>query len=107
MKDLTFKKLREKNKKRLEKIHPKSLEWSTSDWILALTGELGELCGDIKKVLRGNTTWEEVKENAGKELADIMIYLDCVAYNLGIDLDKVVIQKFNEVSDKFGSKIKL
>ncbi len=79
-------------------------EWSLSDWSNALAGETGELCNWVKKVRRGdNVNMEEL----GKELADIVIYADLLAEKLGLDLGECVKAKFNEVSERVHSSVKI
>lgn len=79
-------------------------EWSLADWSNALAGEVGELCNVVKKIRRGDEV--DVKD-AGKELADIVIYADLVASRLGLDLSECVKSKFNEVSDRVHSDVKI
>ena len=102
--DLTFAQLREANVNRCNDVFHKFEGWSHNDWAVALTGEVGELCNLLKKARRG----EKIKLlDMASELADIMIYLDLLAASLEVDLAREVILKFNEVSDKRGSTIKL
>jgi NTP pyrophosphatase (non-canonical NTP hydrolase) len=75
-------------------------------------GELGEAANIVKKLNRirdgipGNTISEnELKENLAKEIADVFIYLDLMAQSQGLNLEKIVIEKFNETSRKIGSTI--
>ena len=42
----------------------------------------------------------------GKELADIIMYVDLIAAKAGLSLSQCVIDKFNEVSDRIGSDVK-
>jgi NTP pyrophosphatase (non-canonical NTP hydrolase) len=101
---LTFAELREANVARCNDVFHKFEDWSHADWAVALTGEVGELCNLLKKARRG----EKIKLlDMASELADIMIYLDLLAASLEVDLAREVIIKFNEVSDKRGSNIKL
>lgn len=101
---LTFAELREANVARCNDVFHKFEDWSHNDWAVALTGEVGELCNLLKKARRG----EKIKiMDMASELADIMIYLDLLAASLEVDLAREVILKFNEVSDKRGSNIKL
>lgn len=44
---------------------------------------------------------------AGKEIGDVIAYLDLEAQALGLKLSDIVAQKFNEVSDRIGSEIKI
>jgi NTP pyrophosphatase (non-canonical NTP hydrolase) len=99
---LTFETLRLKNVERNLKVF-EGTSWSPT-WATAVAGEVGEACNFIKKRRRG----EEVATNdIGKELADAVIYLDLLAWNLGLDLGKAVTDKFNEVSERRGTTIRI
>lgn len=107
---LNFEEFRKANKKRANKWHPEGIDsWSLSDWAVAVMGELGELCSDIKCLNRsrdglvGNKkTDEELRKSIPKEIADIFIYLDLLAEAAGVNLGEAVRQKFNEVSERNG-----
>lgn len=103
---LTFQKFSRINRKRceLDFIH-KLDSWSPAEWSNAMAGECGEACNLTKKLLRGDDGIEI--NDIAKELADVVTYADLVAARLGIDLEKAVIDKFNEVSDRRNSKFKL
>ncbi len=73
-------------------------KWGPADWLEALVGELGEYANLRKKVNRGDFTLEEALPAISDELADVMIYLDLLALDLGIDLGKAVMAKFNKKS---------
>lgn len=115
--DLTFSELRKANTSRVgvfknchgEIAHskPDGSDWTPAQWLQALTGELGEYANFRKKYERGDITLEEFDAAAKKEIADIQIYLDLLAYRLGFDLGEVTRDKFNSVSDKIGCDIKL
>ncbi len=81
--------------------------WSETDWGCALAGEVGELCNILKKRLRGDADDTLSTEAAGKELADVVIYADLLATRMGLRLGDLVQQKFNEVSDRIGTDIKI
>ena len=83
--------------------------WSTSDWMTAVTGELGEAANIVKKLNRcrdripGNTeTEEELREKLGEEIADTAIYLDLLAQSLGFALGRLIARKFNATSARIG-----
>jgi NTP pyrophosphatase (non-canonical NTP hydrolase) len=104
---MDFQQLTEGNRKRrntavaYEKVRA---EWTIADWGNALAGETGELCNLIKKIRRGdNIDLAEV----GKELADIVIYADLLADTLGLNLGECVRSKFNEVSERVNSFVKI
>ena len=116
---LTFDALRSANKLRLptfrnaqgELSHPTkdghNDNWSLCDWATAVTGELGEAANIIKKIRRGDFTLEEKREELAKELADVQTYLDLLAMAADIDLGNATINKFNEVSERVGSPIRV
>ena len=108
MEELTFNKFRKANVERCLKWHPKGLNsWSTSDWLTAVTGELGELASLIKMKNRerdnlpGNK-FSPTNKQIADEIADVFTYLDLLAEVLNVDLGKAVVEKFNEVSKRVG-----
>lgn len=117
MSDLSFKKLRKANVKRCRVAFRPIKSWTETDWACALAGEVGELCNFIKKRKRfldeskDSIKYKNVKlphgKDCAKELADVITYVDLLAARMGIDLCKAVREKFNEVSDRRGTKIKL
>ncbi len=79
---------------------PDGSDWSPSQWLQALIGEIGEYANIRKKYERGDIPYHEFIKEAEKELADVQIYLDILAFQLRIDLGQAVINKFNEVSKR-------
>jgi NTP pyrophosphatase (non-canonical NTP hydrolase) len=84
--------------------------WSTSDWMTATLGELGEAANVVKKLNRvrdgipGNDeTEEELKAKLGRELADTFIYLDLLVQSVGLNLVDIVTETFDAKSAKIGS----
>lgn len=109
---LTFDAMREANVKRCREAFPTCANWSEADWLMALTGEVGELANLLKKIKRGHPSDgyanpEVAREECAKELADIQTYLDLLAAHLQVDLGQATISKFNEVSIRVGSKVTL
>ena len=100
---LSFEELREVNVPRCEESFFPLDQWSLSDWACALAGEAGETCNAVKKLNRGDGNVEAV----AKELADTIIYADLLAARLGINLGEAVRAKFNEVSERRNSPIRL
>jgi NTP pyrophosphatase (non-canonical NTP hydrolase) len=97
--------LRKANKKRCIESFKHSLEdWSEMEWGCAAAGEMGELCNLLKKRRRGETIPLKAVMD---EIADVIIYLDLLAARLGVHLSGPIRDKFNEVSDRRGSTIKL
>lgn len=85
--------------------NPDGSDWSRAEWLEALVGELGEYANESKKERRGDLTPEEFKAKATKELADCQIYLDILAFRIGIDLGEATRAKFNEVSQRVGADV--
>lgn len=116
--DLTFAQLREANVNRCNVAFHPFEDWSGTDWSNALMGEVGELFGAFAEIVKHSGSVANLikKMNMGEgidllelseEIADIQIYLDLLAARFKIDLAGVTIKKFNKVSDKRGSTIKL
>lgn len=123
---LTFSTLRQANLQRLPQFKNKKSQpahskkdgsdWKLTTWIAAAAGEGGEMveallifkalghaANTAKKIERGDISLEDARADLAKELADVAIYLDIVAYRAGVDLGQAVISKFNEVSRRVGS----
>lgn len=83
------------------------LGWKSAEWCMQLTSELGEAAGFLSKIERGDFTLEAVREDVGRELADIVTCTDLLADHLGIDLGTAVRSKFNEVSRRIDSPVRL
>lgn len=83
-------------------------DWSDAEWLQAVTGELGELANEMKKRLRGDYADlpdAVIRHKLASEVADVQIYLDLLAFRLGIDLGRATIEKFNEVSLRVRSPV--
>lgn len=114
---LTFNTLRRANCERLPRFKNKHGEpahsekdgsdWSRAEWLEAVVGELGEYSNDSKKHKRGDIDKEEFTKRAKKELADVVIYLDILAFQLDINLGEAVMEKWNETSQKVGVPMKI
>jgi NTP pyrophosphatase (non-canonical NTP hydrolase) len=105
---LTFDAFRKANVARCVKWHPDGIaSWSPSDWMTAVTGELGELASLLKMRnrerdgLAGNK-FSPTQKQIADELADVLTYLDLLAEVLGVDLGAAAVEKFNEVSERVG-----
>lgn len=114
---LTFNTLRGGNKARLPQFKNKhgrpahsvadGSDWSDSQWLQAVVGELGEYANLKKKIDRGDITPEEGLPMLADELADVVTYLDILAFRLGINLGEAVMDKFNRVSVRVGSNVRV
>jgi hypothetical protein len=87
---LTFNTLRDANRMRLPQFKNKhgqlahkqcdGSDWNPAQWLQALVGELGEFATVRMKFEAGEIGVEEYQAQACKELPDIQIYLDLLAY---------------------------
>lgn len=66
--------------------NPEMNLWTPEDWVTAIIGELGEYANELKKFNRRDFDFEQLQERAGRELADVITYIDCFisATNLGL-----------------------
>jgi NTP pyrophosphatase (non-canonical NTP hydrolase) len=90
----------------------RSKEWKSPEGYVGLlyssnemAGEVGEFCNEVKKLVRegfdmpgSRTTLQKLKD----ELADVVICVANMAHRLQIDLDRAVVNKFNETTQKVG-----
>lgn len=86
---------------------PDGSDWNLSAWSNAVLGELGEAANMIKKVERGDMTLDEARPALAKEFADVLCYLDILAFRAGVNLGAATISKFNEISIRVGAPIRL
>ena len=109
---MDFKKFSEANRERCEAkdgFNHSLASWSSSDWMTALVGEVGEAANVIKKLNRvrdgipGNDkTTYELEGMLADELADAFCYLDLLCQSRGLSLEEIVQRKWNQVSQRIG-----
>lgn len=109
---MTFEEFSEANRARCESSqgfnHPLH-GWSTSDWMTALMGEVGEAANVVKKLNRyrdgvpGNKVSEaELRAMLRRELGDVFVYLDLTAQSLGFSIAAAALEVFNAKSAEIG-----
>lgn len=74
---------------------PDGSDWALSTWCNAVLGELGELANLIKKVERGDLGLAEARAELLAECADVLSYLDILAFRLDVDLGRAYGAAFN------------
>ena len=67
---------------------------------LGLAGEAGEVSNVVKKMLRDDLPYAEVRERLGKELGDLCWYIARLCAELGIDLDDVASHNVDKLLDR-------
>ena len=106
---MNFEQLRKANKQR-------HIEWANGEPLplsfrgVELAGEVGEACNEIKKLAHNELGIRGGKDDLTglrDELADVLICVDLIAMDLGIDLGEVVRAKFNATSEKYGLETRL
>ncbi len=68
--------------------------------LLGLCNEAGEVAGKYKKVLRGDVTLDEVREDLGKELGDVLWYLAGAATMCGLTLGDLAQGNLTKLQDR-------
>lgn len=102
--DITFKEVQDANAARCPEIFPEAIRWTGTEWALAVAGETGELCNNIKKANRGDLI--SIKKIMD-EAADIVHYCTLLANHYQFDLGQAVVDKFNEVSERHNNPRRL
>ena len=113
---MRFDELRRANVARCEGAFHPIAAWSLGDWACAFAGEAGEACNVVKKLRRldiGSGFRRDTEQETAllaalaDEIADTVIYADLLAEAAGFDLGEAIRRKFNEVSDRVGSEVRL
>jgi NTP pyrophosphatase (non-canonical NTP hydrolase) len=104
---LSFDRLRIVNVMRCNAKYRPLQSWSPADWFAGVAEEVGEVARIIYRLKAGKYSETEARELMRHELADVVTYLDLLAARMGINLGQAVQEKFNIVSAKVGSEIRL
>lgn len=109
---LTFGQFSQANRERCESpqgFNHALAAWSTSDWMTALVGEIGEAANVVKKLNRvrdgapGNkVTPDELRAQLRRELGDVFVYLDLIAQSLDFNIADAAVDVFNAKSAEIG-----
>lgn len=100
---LTFAQFQELNAKRCNEAFAHGVfGWPPVLWALAICGEAGELANHIKKVERGEGTYESATREILFEVADVMTYCFLLMSYYGVDAGEVLMEKFDIVSQRVG-----
>lgn len=68
---------------------------------VCLAGEVGEFCNVLKKITRGDHSWDSSKPILSEELADIFIYLLKISNQADIDIEQEVLKKIEKNKSRF------
>ena len=109
---MTFGEFSQANRERCESPqgfnHPLA-GWSSSDWMTAMVGEVGEAANVVKKLNRvrdgvpGNkVSADELRAQLRRELGDVFVYLDLMCQSLGFSVADAAAEVFNSKSAEIG-----
>jgi len=84
--------------------------WSVELWLTALVGEVGEVAGVIKDIRRLSSGINhgkdlnavDLRNDLADELADVYTYLDLLVVACGLDMESILLSKFQKVSERIG-----
>ncbi|MFH1631209.1 MAG: MazG nucleotide pyrophosphohydrolase domain-containing protein [Candidatus Aenigmatarchaeota archaeon] len=71
------------------------------DWeylLIGMSGECGELLNKLKKIKRGDFSLN--KDDIAEETADVITYGFLLLSALGVDPEKVILDKFEKVNER-------
>lgn len=68
--------------------------------VLGLVNEAGEVAGKLKKVLRGDRSIEDARDDIIDELGDVLWYLTRCCDELGVDLAEVAEENLNKLESR-------
>ena len=69
--------------------------------VVCMVSELGEASNIVKKIIRGDFTLEEVRDELEEEITDLFIYLMITCNQLGIDLEAEYLKKLEKNKIRF------
>jgi NTP pyrophosphatase (non-canonical NTP hydrolase) len=69
--------------------------------VVSLSGEVGEIANLVKKLDRGDLSFQTLMAALPGELADVFIYVMKIAYQSGIDLEDAVLAKIADNEARF------
>lgn len=101
---ISFNELRQKNIDRCPHYGHTVEERSPLEWYDRIWDEILELGHTVESYdMDFNTTTRDI----GKEIADVVTFCDLLATRYGLNLGKLVLDKFNEVSERVDSDVRM
>jgi NTP pyrophosphatase (non-canonical NTP hydrolase) len=70
--------------------------------VLGLSSEAGELAGKVSKIVRDkeNVASDEDVSEIAKELGDVLWFVACLAYEMGIPLTELAAENLKKLADR-------
>lgn len=105
---MTFEELRAANRLRCERDFQRVVDVNlVPSMTLGLTEEAGEVAGAVRALLGMSGRKLPSLEAVADEISDVVAYADLLATSLGLRLEDIVAAKFNRVSERIGSTVRL
>lgn len=67
---------------------------------MELVDEAGEVLGKVKKALRGDYGFDELREKVAPEIGDVFYPLACLCEELGLDMEEIVKANQKKLQDR-------
>ena len=83
------------------KVNDKNGVFNWEYHLIAMGGECGELLNKLKKIKRGDFPVNE--EMLAEEVADVITYAFLLLSELGVDAEKVIMEKFEKVNKRLAN----
>lgn len=68
--------------------------------VLGLTGEAGEVANKVKKMQRDNLDIEDLQDDIGAELGDVLWYLAAIATEFDLSLTEIAEANLDKLKDR-------
>jgi NTP pyrophosphatase (non-canonical NTP hydrolase) len=105
---MTFEEFTAANRKRCQESFGRPIdETSVTPMVLGLAEEAGEVSGAVRSMLGITKRKSKTAADVLDEIADVVQYADLLAACLGSSLESALVSKFNRVSERIGSPVRL
>lgn len=107
--DYTLNALADLQRRRSKESFPQCEQWTLPDLMTAIMGELGEAANELKKLRRGDLCKYpgERHDKVALELIDTLTYTLLMLNMMDYDIEHIFARKFNEVSERVSSPLRL
>jgi NTP pyrophosphatase (non-canonical NTP hydrolase) len=76
------------------------VHWDIIYAVLGMNGEAGEAAEKVKRVIRGQKTFEEIREDLALELGDVLWYIVAGAKVLGYSMEEIATMLETKLEDR-------
>jgi len=105
---MTFQELRKRNVERCKPGFKYDVgDLSPDEWLTCVSEEVGEIARVLHRLRIGKVSPSDAQMLIREEVGDVVTYLDLLSERLGIDLGEATRDKFNAVSERIGSPVRI